>query len=145
MTKQEFKEMTGIRVTDEQMWQMHEAYLASGLDKQQFCRMITNGNAVDLIKMLSGIGMNVICRNKDLEGKITQMQQRIKVLEMQAEEMKEFLLEQSREPDKDALRSKAMVLYGEREYYIALSENEDWTPDEEDVKRIAVLLKEGRK
>ena len=40
MTKQEFQEMTGLAVNEEQMWGIHEAYITSGLDKQDFCEAI---------------------------------------------------------------------------------------------------------
>lgn len=33
MTKQEFQEMTGLAVNEEQMWGIHEAHITSGLDK----------------------------------------------------------------------------------------------------------------
>jgi hypothetical protein len=36
MTKKEFWEMTGLVVDEEQMWGIHKAHLASGLENQKF-------------------------------------------------------------------------------------------------------------
>lgn len=39
MTKQEFFERTGVEVSDNEFWALHETYCFSELDKDEFCKM----------------------------------------------------------------------------------------------------------
>lgn len=53
MTKQEFQEMTGLTVDEEQMWGIHEAYLTADLDKQDFCEALkTPKGAAELAEII---------------------------------------------------------------------------------------------
>lgn len=58
MTKQEFESMTGLQVTDEQMWKIHEVYKNLNEDKDVFCKMVkTMGK--EWIDLLCIIGMQM--------------------------------------------------------------------------------------
>lgn len=39
MTKQEFFERTGVEVSDNEFWALHETYCFSELDKDEFCKI----------------------------------------------------------------------------------------------------------
>ena len=45
MTKQEFFERTGVEVSDNEFWALHETYCFSELDKDEFCKMWCKMNA----------------------------------------------------------------------------------------------------
>lgn len=127
--------MTGIKVNEEQMWRIHEAYLTSGLDKQQFCEALkTPKGAAELTEI---IGRGIIQETKAYET-------RIKDLETKIEDLKYFLLAQSHDPDEDRIKETAIRLYGERDYYITCIE-EGYEPDHQDLERIAELLRGDRR
>jgi hypothetical protein len=142
MTKQEFQEMTGLTVDEEQMWGIHEAYITSGLDKQDFCEAIKSQNgAAELAEI---IGRGIIQERNAAETKANSLNEEIRELRNKVEDLKYFLLTQSHDPDEDRIKETAIRLYGERDYYITCIE-EGYEPDHQDLERIAELLKGDRR
>lgn len=112
MTKQEFESMTGLQVTDEQMWKIHEVYVNAGEDKDVFCKMVkTMGK--EGIDFLCAIGM-----------KMTVDRGHIEDLQQETDELEEFIFQQSVEPDESLVVDKALELFGKDEYYARLLEND---------------------
>lgn len=142
MTKQEFQEMTGLTVDEEQMWGIHEAYITSGLGKQDFCEAIkSQKGAAELAEI---IGRGIIQERNAAETKANSLNEEIRELRNKVEDLKYFLLTQSHDPDEDRIKETAIRLYGERDYYITCIE-EGYEPDHQDLERIAELLKGDRR
>jgi hypothetical protein len=142
MTKQEFQEMSGLEVNEEQMWGIHEAYLTADLDKQDFCEALkTPKGAAELAEI---IGRKIVERRNAAETKANSLNEEIRELKNKVEDLKYFLLTQSHDPDEDRIKETAIRLYGERDYYITCIE-EGYEPDHQDLERIAELLRGDRR
>ena len=134
--------MTGLAVNEEQMWGIHEAYITSRLDKQDFCEAIKSQNgAAELAEI---IGRGIIQERNAAETKANNLNEEIRELRNKVEDLKYFLLTQSHDPDEDRIKETAIRLYGERDYYITCIE-EGYEPDHQDLERIAELLKGDRR
>lgn len=134
--------MTGLTVDEEQMWGIHEAYITSGLGKQDFCEAIkSQKGAAELAEI---IGRGIIQERNAAETKANSLNEEIRELRNKVEDLKYFLLTQSHDPDEDRIKETAIRLYGERDYYITCIE-EGYEPDHQDLERIAELLKGDRR
>lgn len=134
--------MTGLTVDEEQMWGIHEAYITSGLGKQDFCEAIkSQKGAAELAEI---IGRGIIQERNAAEPKANSLNEEIRELRNKVEDLKYFLLTQSHDPDEDRIKETAIRLYGERDYYITCIE-EGYEPDHQDLERIAELLKGDRR
>lgn len=112
MTKQEFESMTGLQVTDEQMWKIHEVYMNMEGDKDFFCNMV---------KTMGQDAVDFLCR---LGERMMATRGHIEELQEENEDLTEFIYRQSTEPDEYEVKDKAIELLGRDEYYARLVEDD---------------------
>ena len=136
MTAKEFTEMTGIGLDDEQMWCIHEVYMAGEQDKDYFCALVKTMYKADrcCIEYLLDLGRRLIQRRKAEAG-------RIKELEETVTDLQEFIYGQSDDPDVDVIRDKAIGIFGKNEFYARCLDN-GRELGSEDMAYIAKVLRE---
>lgn len=111
MTRQEFESMTGLQVTDEQMWKIHEVYKNLNEDKDVFCKMV---------KTMGKKGIDFLCI---IGMQMTVDRGHIEELQEENDDLTEFIYRQSAEPDEYEVKDKAIELLGRDEYYARLVED----------------------
>lgn len=112
MTRQEFESMTGLQVTDEQMWKIHEVYVNMEGDKEFFCCMV---------KTMGQEAVDFLCRTGE---RMAATRGHIEELQEENSDLTEFIYRQSVEPDEYDAKEKAIELFGRDEYYARLVEDD---------------------
>lgn len=96
MTKQEFEERTGLKVTADGYTEIEEIYMNTDIDKDMFCKLWNeNPAALKEIERKTVLVRELYEERKSLEG---------------------FLIEQAEKWSASDLREKAIALTGEKEY-----------------------------
>ena len=118
MTRQEFEERTNLQVKEEDFDAIHEVYMTTDHDKDQFCdvmkQAMRNLGGFEYIRDL-GIAL------AEQRRKSREQQDRLLA---KVNELADFIFEQSYDSDETKLKNKAKELLGEREYLARCLENE---------------------
>ena len=118
MTRQEFEERTNLQVKEEDFDAIHEVYMTTDHDKDQFCdvmkQAMRNLGGFEYIRDL-GIAL------AEQRRKSREQQDRLLA---KVNELADFIFEQSYDSDETELKKKAKELLGEREYLVRCLENE---------------------
>ena len=118
MTRQEFEERTNLQVKEEDFDAIHEVYMTTNHDKDQFCdvmkQTMRNLGGFEYIRDL-GIAL------AEQRRKSREQQDRLLA---KVNELTDFIFEQSYDSDETELKKKAKELLGEREYLARCLENE---------------------
>ena len=118
MTRQEFEERTNLQVKEEDFDAIHEVYMTTDHDKDQFCdvmkQTMRNLGGFEYIRDL-GIAL------AEQRRKSREQQDRLLA---KVNELTDFIFEQSYDSDETELKKKAKELLGEREYLARCLENE---------------------
>lgn len=118
MTRQEFEERTNLQVKEEDFDAIHEVYMTTDHDKDQFCDVMKqttrNLGGFEYIRDL-GIAL------AEQRRKSREQQDRLLA---KVNELTDFIFEQSYDSDETELKKKAKELLGEREYLARCLENE---------------------
>lgn len=118
MTRQEFEERINLQVKEEDFDAIHEVYMTTDHDKDQFCdvmkQTMRNLGGFEYIRDL-GIAL------AEQRRKSREQQDRLLA---KVNELTDFIFEQSYDSDETELKKKAKELLGEREYLARCLENE---------------------
>ena len=118
MTRQDFEERTNLQVKEEDFDAIHEVYMTTDHDKDQFCdvmkQAMRNLGGFEYIRDL-GIAL------AEQRRKAREQQDRLLA---KVNELTDFIFDQSYDADETELSNKARELLGEREYLARCLENE---------------------
>lgn len=118
MTRQEFEERTNLQVKEDDFTAIHEVYMTTDHDKDEFCdvmkQMMRNLGGFEYIRDL-GLAL------AEQRRKSREQQDRLLA---KVNELTDFIFEQSYDSDETELKKKAKELLGEREYLARCLENE---------------------
>ena len=138
MTAQEFKDRTGIQLSDEQMWALHEVYMTGEQSKDYFCALIKSQYDADRcnLEYMLDLGRRLAEERKQAENKRKELEARIK-------DLQEWMLRQTVNCDYevlDNLKAKCKQIYGEKEFYARFIDL-DGELGSDDLTNIAALLR----
>ena len=118
MTRQEFEERTNLQVKEEDFDAIHEVYMTTDHDKDEFCdvmkQTMRNLGGFEYIRDL-GLAL------AEQRRKSREQQDRLLA---KVNELIDFIFDQSYDADETELKKKAKELLGEREYLARCLENE---------------------
>lgn len=144
MTKQEFFNRTNIELTDKDFGQIHDIYMATRLDKDEFCREFKEHGKSQIICHLFDAIIGQRDTIKDLTKQLDKAWEERDMAEetsrMNALETGEFLTCKAYENNDEDLRDRAIELMGEKEYIRYLID-EDFNLTREDRQLASKLLK----
>lgn len=144
MTQQEFKTRTNIDVDVKDFAQIHDIYMATNLDKDEFCREFKDYGKSQIICHLYNTIIGQRESIKDLEKQIYKEKEMRDMAEettrMNAIATGEFLTCKAYENNDEDLRARSIELMGEKEYIRYLIE-EDFNLTREDRQLASKLLK----
>ena len=138
MTAQEFKDRTGIQLSDEQMWALHEVYMTGEQSKDYFCALIKSQYDADRcnLEYMLDLGRRLAEERKMAEAGKCNLSK--KLLDLQ-----EWMLKQTVNCDYevlDNLKAKCQEIYGAKEFYARFIEL-DGELSSDDMTNIAALLR----